>query len=282
MGLREGERRDDERADAVVESRRIPRGHRAAVLLERGLETCQRLGTRVFPGRLVGRHRGRARLAGNLHREDFGLEPARLRGGDGLAVAIDGKRVLIGPAHAGLLCGVFGVLTHVAAAERIPQAIVDHAVDHGLVAGLDADTHAVDVVRRARHRLLSAGHDALRVARLDRLRGKHDRLEPRSADLVDRERGNSRRQAGMNQRLARRGLSAATLHHLPHDHFFDRCRVDFGAGDGFTNDHGAELRGAERRKAAEIASDWRTDGRENDGSCGVGHEDLSSKGRWAN
>ena len=66
---------------------------------------------------------------------------------------------------------------------------MDHAVDHRLVAGLDAVAHAVDVVRRARHRLLAAGDDALGVARLDGLRGEHHGLESGAADLVDRERG---------------------------------------------------------------------------------------------
>ena len=51
--------------------------------------------------------------------------------------------------------------------------------------------HAVDVVRRAGHRLLPAGDDALGVARLDRLRGEHHRLEAGAADLVDGERRES-------------------------------------------------------------------------------------------
>ena len=119
---------------------------------------------------------------------------------------------------------------------------MDHPVHHRLVAGLDPVPHAVDVVRRAGHRLQAARHDALGVAGLDRLGGEHHRLEPRAADLVDGERRDGCREAGVDQRLARRGLARAALHHLAHDHFVDRGRVDPGAADRLADDHGAELR----------------------------------------
>ena len=101
--------------------------------------------------------------------------------------------------------------------------------------------HAVDVVRRARHRLLAAGDDALRVARLDRLGGEHHGLEAGAADLVDGEGGDGRRQSGVDQRLAGRGLAAAALHHLAHDDLVDRAGVDAGPRDRLADDHGAEL-----------------------------------------
>ena len=93
-----------------------------------------------------------------------------------------------------------------------------------LIAELHAVAHAVDVVRRVGHRLLSAGDDDLRVARLDRLRGEHHGLESGAADLVDRERGDGRGDAGLERGLARRRLADAALDDVAHDDFVDRRR----------------------------------------------------------
>ena len=134
-----------------------------------GLSLASALGAGVLPGRLVGRDGGGPALAGDLHRQNLGLELAGLRRLDRLPVALVGEPILVLPAHARLLRRVLGVLPHVAAAEGIPEPVVDHAVHHRLVAGLDPAPHAVHVVRRAGHGLLPAGDDAVGVAGLDRL-----------------------------------------------------------------------------------------------------------------
>ena len=101
-----------------------------------------------------------------------------------------GEGVLLARRDAGLGRGVLGVRSHVHVAGAAPEAVLDHAVDHGLIADLHAAPHAVHVVRRVAHALLTAGDDDLRVAGLDGLRRQHDGLEPRAAHLVD---GDARR-----------------------------------------------------------------------------------------
>jgi hypothetical protein len=91
---------------------------------------------------------------------------------------------------------------------------------------LDAAAHPVHVVGRVRHRFHSAGHDALLVARPDRLGGEHHGLESRPADLVDREGRNRSRETGVNRRLAARRLAHPALEHVPHDHFLDGPDLD--------------------------------------------------------
>ena len=88
------------------------------------------------------------------------------------------ERILRLACHPGFLRRVLGVAAHVDVAERTPEAVFDHAVDEHLIAELHAAAHSIVVVRRVRHRLLSARHHDLPVAGFDRLRGEHHRLEP--------------------------------------------------------------------------------------------------------
>ena len=75
----------------------------------------------------------------------------------------------------------------------------------------------------------------------------------------------------MDERLAGGSLAGAALHHLPHDHFFDRRGVHPGAGDGLANDHGPELGRGEAGETAQVLADRRADGGEDDGCGGVAH-----------
>src|SRR5207245_2734798 len=72
------------------------------------------------------------------------------------------------------------------------------------VARSQAASQAVRVMRSVGHRFHPARHDALLVARPDRLGGEHHGLEARAADFVDRERRNSPRETGVDRRLAPR------------------------------------------------------------------------------
>ena len=132
-------------------------------------------------------------------------------------------------------------------------------------------------MRRARHRLLAAGDDDLGVPGLDRLGGEHDRLEARAAHLIDGERRNGGRQAGLDERLAGGRLAGAALNHLAEDDFFDRAGVDAGPDHRVTNDHGAELGRGEGGKTAEIPPDGGAYGGEDDGCRAVAHTDRSDE-----
>jgi hypothetical protein len=155
---------------------------------------------------------------------DFRLELAGVHGGHGLHLALIGELVLVLARHLVLLRDDLGGRAHVVVVVVLPEAVVDHAVHHLLVAHLEAFARAEQVVGRAAHVLHAAGHDALGVAGLDGLRGQHHRLEPRAADLVDGQRAHRVGNAAIDQRLPRRGLPHARLQHVAHDHFFHRVR----------------------------------------------------------
>ena len=268
MHAGERERRDHERARTVVQARRVPRGDRAA-RLEGGLERGQRLEGRVRTRALVLLDDGRALFSRDLDCDGLRLEAARRHRGHRLLVALEREAILVGARHASLLGGVLREVSHVGVVERVPQPVVNHPVHELRVARLDAGAHAEDVMGRVRHRLHPAGDDALLVARPDRLGGEHDRLEPRAAHLVDRDRRDRARKSRMDRRLACGRLPHPTLEHVAHDHFLDLPGVDGGAAHGLADHEGAELRRPERRETAEVLADRRADGADDDWSGDV-------------
>src|SRR5689334_20845173 len=97
---------------------------------------------------------------------------------------------------------MLSVAAHVDVTCSAPESILDHAVDHLLIAELGAVPHTIDIVRSIRHRLLTAGDDHLLVTRLDRLAGEHHGLEPRAANLVNGECADARGNSCLEQCLA--------------------------------------------------------------------------------
>ncbi len=85
------------------------------------------------------------------------------------------------------------------AASRIEQAVVQHRIDEGLVAGGDG------------------------------LRPEGHRLQSRAAHLVDGERRDLDRHAGVDAALAGRVFAEPGLQHVAHDDLADGGRVDAGA-----------------------------------------------------
>ena len=156
---------------------------------------------------------------------------------------------------------------------------MDHPVHHGLIARLDAQAHAVHVVRRAGHCLLPARDDALRVARANCLRRQHHCLESGSAHLVDSHGGNGAGKAGVDHRLARWSLTRTALHDLTHDHVVDRVDIDTRAPHGLADHQCAKLRSGKGGEAAKISTDRRANGRKDDGDSSVAHETVLWKAR---
>ena len=158
MSLCERQRRHHERACPIIESRSVAWRHRA-ILLERRFQRGERLERRVFARTFIFIDDPHAVLAGNLDRHRLGLEEARLHRANGLLMALQREFILLTARDAGLLRRILGEVAHVRVGERIPQPVANHAVHELRVAGLDPAAHAIDVVRRGRHRLEPAGHD---------------------------------------------------------------------------------------------------------------------------
>ena len=84
--------------------------------------------------------------------------------------------------------------------------------------------------------------DDVGIAALNGLRGEHDRLQPRPADRVDGHRRDGIRDAGLDQRLARRILPAARGQHLTEDDFRYLFGLDAGLREQRADHGGAEFR----------------------------------------
>ena len=96
---------------------------------------------------------------------------------------------------------VLGGVAHVVAVEGVPEAVLDHGVDHLEVAHLHAVAQ-MRAVRRLAHRFLAAGDHDLGIAVEDRLVAERDRAQARAAELVDAPGRALDRDAGARSRPA--------------------------------------------------------------------------------
>ena len=209
---------------------------------ERRPQLGQRLERRVGPRVLVSVDDGDLTLAArHLDLDDLFLELATLDRRHRLHLALVSELVLVRTGHARLHRRVLGVTAHVTVEKSAPEAVVDQAVHHVLAAELHAAPVPEQVVRRVRHRFRAAGHDDLGVARLDRLRRQHHRLQPRAADLVYGDRRHRGRDATADRSLARRRLTNAALQDLPEDHVLNLVGLDARPADDLFDHDRPEL-----------------------------------------
>ena len=146
-----------------------------------------------------------------------------------LVVALRGELVLRRAGDVVLAGDQLGGVAHVEVLVDIPQAVGDHHVDELVVAKAHPLARVAQEIGRVGHRLHSARDVRGAVAGADGLRGERDRLEAGAADLVDRERGDRRIEAGLERRLARRVLPDSRLQHVAQDDLVDLIGLDTGA-----------------------------------------------------
>ena len=113
------------------------------------------------------------------------------------------------------------------AVEGVPQAILQHRIDHLHLAHLHAIAQ-MGGMRRLAHALLAADHHDRGIAVPDRLPAESDRAQARAAQLVDAERSLVDRNAGIDRRLPRRVLALRRGQNLTHDDFVDFLGLDLG------------------------------------------------------
>ena len=183
------------------------------------------------------------------HRDDLVLELAGLLRGFGLVLRGERELVLLVAGDLELAGDVFGGIAHVIAVESVPQAVLDHGVDHLEVAHLDAGAQML-AVRRQRHGFLAAGDDDLGVAVAICCMPMRDGAQARAAHLVEAPGGRFLRQAGIDRRLPGGVLALAGGQHLAEDDFVDFPGFDSGARQQFLDHDGAEFM---RRRIGERA-----------------------------
>ena len=221
---------------AVVDAGGVARRHRAA-LLEDGLQAGQLL------------RRGRARVlvlderltrTRGLDRDDLLLEAALLDRICGSLLAEQRERILLLAGDALLLRDVLGRDAHLIPAERIGQQ-GERPVDLLVRAEPPAGARAIGEERLAAHRLVAAGDDDPRLAREDRLRAAHDRLQARGAEAIDVHRRRRRRKPCAERATPGVVGIGPDLGDLAHDDLVDLSAVDPHACDQLADACGAEI-----------------------------------------
>jgi hypothetical protein len=148
------------------------------------------------------------------HGCDLVLEAARLLGRLGLVLRGDGEPVLLVAGDLPLLGDVLGRVAHVIAVEGVPQAVLDHGVDHLVVAHLHAVAQ-MGAVRRLAHRLLAAGSDDRGIAGSDLLHAERHGPQAGAAQLVHAPGRALHRDARLDRGLAGRVLACPAVRIWP-------------------------------------------------------------------
>ena len=247
---------------AVVDAGGATRRHRA-FLVERRTQLRQRVHgharLRIFVG--VDHRVALAGLDGD--RRDLVLELAGLHRRLGLVLRLHRELVLHLAGDLPLLGDVLSGGAHVIAVEGIPQAVLDHGVDHLEVAHLHA-VAKMRAVRRLAHRFLAAGDDDVAVAVGDRLIAERDRAQAGAAQHVDLPGRRLHRNAGADRGLPAGILAFARRQDLAHDHFGDVLALDPGAIQRRLDRDLSELVRWQRRQRPVERADGGTGGTDND------------------
>ncbi len=238
-------RADDDARAAVCDPGSIAGGRRA-LRVEHRTKRGERLERRVPADALV-----RGDLSDG---DDLVIEPARVLRGRRALVRARRPCVLVLAGDPEIARDDRRLLDHVQSVEGRREPVENHVVEHLAVAQPVAETRLRQQIRRARHRLHSAGHDDVVTAGGDHQLGDFDRADGRGAHLVDRVRGNLLRDPSGDRRLARGRLARTCLEHLAHDDVAHLLGVDAGPLEPRADRDGAELgRGNVGETASETA-----------------------------
>ncbi len=275
VGLGPLRRRDDDRAAAVVDARRVA-GRVRAVPGGQPLELGERLERAAAARRLVDLDDRVALATLDGHRDDLLGQPAGVRRLDRELVRAQRPAVQIGPRELELVADLGRLVVHLAPAEGVGEPVVDHRIQRLGVAHAKAEARARQQVRGAGHRLHAAADADVEVPRADLRVEDPDRAHARGADLVDRLRADLLRDARLDLRLARGNLALPGLQHLTHDHVLDVFGGDVGALQGGLDGDTAELGRVKRCQTAAHLPDRGACGAEDHGR---GHVSNVSTGR---
>ncbi len=242
--LRLARRHQDERGGAVVDAGGVARRHRA-FLVEGRPQLADRVESGAVLGIFVGVDDDVALARLDRDRDDLILELAGLLRGLGLVLRFDREVVLLLARDLILLGDVLRRVAHVVAVEGIPQAVLDHGVDHVEVAHLHAVAQ-MGAMRGHAHGFLAARDDDVGIAVEDRLVAERDGAQARAAQLVDAPSGALDRNAGADRRLARGVLALPGAQDLAQDDFRDLAAFDAGPLERGLDGDLSEVMGGQR------------------------------------
>ena len=184
MSLCELLRADNHSSSSVIDTGSVACGY-GAVLLECRTQLAQNLKSGARLRMLVGVEDNGLLAHLNLDRNDLVLELASLDCSNSLLLGCQSDLVLHLTGDAVLLSYVLSGDAHVVVVEYVPNAVVDHHIDHLDVVHTSAPAHVAGDVRSRGHRLSAACQHALNVAGLNHLCCQRHCSHGGTADLVD-------------------------------------------------------------------------------------------------
>jgi len=185
---------------AVHDPRGVP-GRHEAILREDDGELRELLQRRLGPEVVVAIDDDLLPALLDGDRGDLLLEEAGSLRPPRLALAPDREGVLLLATEAVAMGELLGGLRHEEPAERVEESDHEEILELPL-SEAETRTRAPDDVRALAHVLHAASENGRRLAELDELGPGDDRLDPRSAEAVDGERGHLERHAGLEPDVA--------------------------------------------------------------------------------
>ena len=175
------------------------------------------------------------------HGDDLIVEAAGILGGLGLLLGGSGEGVLLGTGDTPHVVDVLGGGAHVIVVESVPQAVLDHGVDHLLVAHASAPAGVGSGIGSGAHVLGTAADDDVAVTGQDGAGALDDGLHAGAADHTHGVGGNGIGDTGLDgdlagDVLAQTGGQDAAEHDLVHV-----LGSDVGALQGLLDHDGAHL-----------------------------------------
>ncbi len=234
--------------------------HRALLAKHRG-KLRQVLERRVSARMLVGGDGSLLPLPSrDLYRGDLIGEAPLARGAGGAALALERVLVLLLTADMVEIRQLLGGLSHEHAADRVQESVAVHPVDDGGISEPVSGPRAIEEIGNAAHALGSTREHEARLARADMLGREDDRLEPRTARLIHRERGALLRYPRADQHLARDVRSPSRLARAAVDQLVDIPARHARARERGRGCRDPEIGGAQVGERSQIASDGGADG----------------------
>src|SRR5208337_4922650 len=139
----------------------------------------------------------------------------------GFHLAFVSEFVSLLPRNSIPLSHVFTSHPHMVIMVHLPEAIKNHCVEEPCVTEPYAPAFASDDMRSVTHALHPASHDKVAIARLNRLRCQHDRLQAGAAHLVDCHSPSSKAYPRAYRRLPCRVLAESGRYNITHYHLVD-------------------------------------------------------------
>ncbi len=118
-------------------------------------------------------------------RRDFRDKTTGFHGGSRFLLGTQSKGVLLLATDNEFIRQIFRGNSHVIIVERIPQAVMYHAVLHTGMAQPQTGSRTVEKIGRIAHALLTTGYYDLRIAAANRLDRLMHRLQARTAHQIN-------------------------------------------------------------------------------------------------